>query len=121
MNGVYVGNDNRIYYKSMPYVSVPRFANGGMPEDGLFFANHNELVGKFNNGNTAVANNLQIEKGIEEASYRGYMRAIADSGMNSSQSSEIDVHVHTDEGTVIDRIEQRTKQTGVFPFTIPTY
>lgn len=121
MNGVYVGNDNKIYYKSMPYVSVPRFANGGMPEDGLFFANHNELVGKFNNGNTAVANNLQIEKGIEEASYRGYMRAIADSGMNSGQTSEIDVHVHTDEGTVIDRIEQRTKQTGVFPFTIPTY
>lgn len=62
------------------------------------------------------ANNLQIEKGIEEASYRDYM-----SGMNGGQSSEIDVHVHTDEGTVIDRIEQRTKQTGVFPFTIPTY
>lgn len=121
MNGVYVGSDNRIYYNSMPYVSVPRFANGGMPEDGLFFANHNELVGKFNNGNTAVANNLQIEKGIEEASYRGYMRAIADSGISGGQASEIDVHVHTDEGTVIDRIEQRTKQTGVFPFTIPTY
>lgn len=39
----------------------------------------------------------------------------------SGQSSEIDVHVHTDEGTIIDRIEQRTKQTGVFPFTIPIY
>lgn len=121
MNSVYVGKDNKIYYNSMPYISVPKFANGGMPEDGLFFANHNELVGKFNNGNTAVANNLQIEKGIEEASYRGYMRAIADSGISGGQSSEIDVHVHTDEGTVIDRIEQRTKQTGVFPFTIPTY
>lgn len=121
MNGIYVGNDNRIYYKSMPYVNVPRFANGGMPEDGLFFANHNELVGKFNNGNTAVANNLQIEKGIEEAAYRGYMRAISESGMNGGQASEIDVHVHTDEGTVIDRIEQRTKQTGVFPFTIPIF
>ena len=46
------------------------------------------------------ANNLQIEKGIEEASYRDYMR-----GMNSGQSSKIDVHVHTDEGTIIDRIE----------------
>lgn len=101
------------------HTSLPRFANGGMPEDGLFFANHNELVGKFNNGNTAVANNLQIEKGIEEASYRGYMRALADSGINGSQTNQIDVHVHTDEGTIIDRIEQKTKQTGVFPFTIP--
>lgn len=36
------------------------------------------------------------------------------------QSGEIDVHVHTDEGTIVDRIEQRIKQTGVFPFTIPT-
>ena len=100
---------------------IPQYANGGFPEDGLFFANHKELVGKFSNGKTAVANNGQIESGIEEAAYRGYMRAIADSGMNGGQSNEIDVHVHTDEGTVIDRIEQRTKQTGVFPFTIPTY
>lgn len=102
-------------------LKIPAYANGGIPEDGLFFANHNELVGKFSNGRTAVANNLQIETGIEEAAYRGYMRAIRDSGMNGGLSSEIDVHVHTDEGTVIDRIEQRTKQTGQFPFTIPTY
>lgn len=39
----------------------------------------------------------------------------------NGQSSEIDVHVHTDEGTVIDRVEQRIKQTGNFPWAIPTY
>ncbi len=100
---------------------TPAYSNGGFPEDGFFFANHNELVGKFNNGKTAVANNGQIEAGIEEASYRGYMRAINDSGISGGHASEIDVHVHTDEGTIIDKIEQRTKQTGVFPFTIPTY
>lgn len=100
-------------------IPIRAYANGGFPEDGLFFANHNELLGKFNNGKTAVANNLQIQAGIEEASYRGYMRAIQDSGMNIN-NSQIDVHVHTDEGTVIDRIEQKIKQTGVFPFTIPT-
>ena len=33
-------------------------------EDGLFYANHNELVGQFNNGKTAVANNEQIIEGI---------------------------------------------------------
>lgn len=100
-------------------IPIRAYANGGFPEDGLFFANHNELLGKFNNGKTAVANNLQIQAGIEEASYRGYMRAIQDSGMNIN-NNQIDVHVHTDEGTVIDRIEQKVKQTGVFPFTIPT-
>lgn len=56
---------------SIGYKSLPRFANGGFPEDGLFFANHNELVGQFSNGRTAVANNEQIEagiaRGVEEA------------------------------------------------------
>ena len=57
---------------------VPGYAVGGFPEDGLFMANHNELVGKFLNGRTAVANNEQITRGIEEATYRGYMRAHAE-------------------------------------------
>ena len=46
---------------------APQFATGGFPEDGFFFANHNELVGKFANGQTAVANNDQITQGIYEA------------------------------------------------------
>ena len=41
------------------------FATGGFPEDGLFFANHNELVGKFTNGKNVVANNMQIVDGIK--------------------------------------------------------
>lgn len=40
------------------------YATGGFPEDGLFWANHNELVGRFSNGKTAVANNDQIVAGI---------------------------------------------------------
>lgn len=43
------------------------YASGGFPEDGLFFANHNELIGQFDNGKTAVANNEQITQGIYEA------------------------------------------------------
>ena len=45
------------------------YANGGFPEDGMFFANHNELVGKFTNGQTAVANNEQIVSGIQNGVY----------------------------------------------------
>lgn len=51
----------------IPKVTLSRiscYATGGFPEDGLFFANHNELVGKFTNGRTAVANNEQIVAGI---------------------------------------------------------
>lgn len=44
---------------------IPTFSTGGFPEDGLFMANHGELVGKFANGRTAVANNEQIIDGIQ--------------------------------------------------------
>ena len=112
---------NNILPNVFPSLKINGYANGGFPEDGWFRASHGELMGKFDNGQSVVASNMQITQGIEEAAYRGYMRAISDSGINSGQSNEIDVHVHTDEGTVIDRIEQRTKQTGKFPLTIPTY
>lgn len=45
-------------------VTIPKFERGGFPEDGIFAANHNELVGQFSNGKTAVANNGQIIDGI---------------------------------------------------------
>lgn len=57
--------------------SIPRFATGGFPEDGLFMANHNELVGQFSNGRTAVANNDQITSGIAFAVERGNKDLIA--------------------------------------------
>lgn len=97
---------------------VQAYANGGFPEDGWFRANHGEIMGQFDNGKSVVANNQQITKGIEEASYRGYMRAIRESGINSSNSS-IEVYAHTDEGVIIDRINKKTKQTGVCPINIP--
>lgn len=50
---------------SVPTFGIDWYANGGSPEDGLFMANHNELVGKFSNGKTAVANNEQIVQGIQ--------------------------------------------------------
>lgn len=51
------------------------YASGGFPEDGFFFANHNELVGTFDNGKTAVANNEQITEGI----YRAVKEAMIES------------------------------------------
>ena len=54
---------------------VDRFATGGFPEDGFFYANHTELVGTFSNGKTAVANNEQIIEGIKQ----GVKEALAES------------------------------------------
>lgn len=83
---------------------IPGYATGGFPEDGLFFANHSELVGKFSDGKTAVANNQQITDGIEEAAYRGYMRALATQGSNSTGGTQrIEIPVIID-GKEITRI-----------------
>lgn len=43
------------------------YANGGFPEDGWFRASHGEMMGKFDNGKSIVANNKQITTGISEA------------------------------------------------------
>jgi len=60
-------------------INLPKvkYATGGFPEDGLFFANHNELVGEFSNGKTAVANNQQIIAGIETGVYAAVSKALS--------------------------------------------
>ena len=40
-------------------------------------------------------------------------------GVYGTQVNEIEVHVHSDEGVVVDKINQKTKQTGVCPIMIP--
>ena len=64
-------------------IDLPKFnsyASGGIVEDGLFFANHHELVGQFSNGKTAVANNAQIVEGISSGVYSAVSRAMAQNG-----------------------------------------
>lgn len=55
--------------KTISIPQIPTFATGGFPEDGLFMANHGELVGQFSDGRTAVANNEQIVEGIQHGVY----------------------------------------------------
>lgn len=52
------------YVSEVKFGRLQGYATGGFPEDGLFMANHSELVGQFSNGKTAVANNEQIVEGI---------------------------------------------------------
>ena len=68
-------------------IDLPKFARGGFPEDGLFYANHNELVGSFNNGRTAVANNTQIIEGISSGVYGAVSKAMAQNNSNGKYIS----------------------------------
>lgn len=113
-------NANGGVYANGSWKNIPQYANGGMPSHGsMFIAGERgaEIVGHINS-RTEVLNQSQIASAIYSATLSAMSQVMSQYG---NQSSEIDVHVHTDEGTVIDRIEQRTKQTGKFPLTIPTY
>jgi hypothetical protein len=83
--------------------ALPKFAEGGFPEDGLFFANSGELVGQFSNGKTAVANNDQIIEGIK----RGVKEAIFESGIANGSQHRI----------VLDgsKLDNNTLARGIFP------
>lgn len=88
---------------------IPEFATGGFPEDGLFMANHGELVGKFSNGRTAVANNEQITQGIKEAVIEG-MSIVMASYSGNSEPITIETHVEMDGRTIVkqtDKVERR--------------
>ena len=80
-------------------INLPKFATGGFPEDGLFMANHHELVGSFSNGKTAVANNGQIIAGIETGVYSAMSKVMSQtSGSSQYIANEIIV-----DGDVIAR------------------
>lgn len=71
---------------------IPTFSVGGFPEDGLFMANHNELVGQFSNGQTVVANNEQIIEGIKRGVYEAVYSAMSANRNTSVLRVEGDPH-----------------------------
>lgn len=93
-------------------VELPRFAAGGFPEDGLFMANHNELVGKFSNGKTAVANNEQILSGIRSAVEAGMASALSKYGTpgNITVKAELDGRVLYE--NVVTQSRREVMRTG---------
>ena len=101
-------------YNNGQWHNIPQYANGGIPSHGTMFVAGEagaEVVGHIN-GRTEVLNQSQIASAI----YSAVLSAMTQSG---GQTTQVDVHVHTDEGTVVDRINQTTKQTGICPINIP--
>ena len=92
----------------MKHLSIPRLKNGGFPdgEDGLFYANHNELVGEFSNGRTAVANNAQIIEGIKSGVYSGMMSALS----STNFGTDVTIEATGDASGLLDFITFRQKE-----------
>jgi hypothetical protein len=78
------------------------YATGGFPEDGFFMANHNELVGQFSNGKTAVANNQQITQGI----YQAVLQAMRDGGNRG------EVVIQVDGKTIAKAVNKQNANSG---------
>lgn len=97
---------------------LPTFATGGFPEDGLFYANHSELVGQFSNGKTAVANNKQITDGIANAVYPAVYQAVKEAMGGSNQQIKVFVGDRELTDIAIEGINQRTKATGRTPIAL---
>lgn len=101
-------------------VNIPKYEVGGFPEDGLFFANHNEMVGQFSNGKTAVANNEQIVAGIREGVKAAVVEAIApylsDIADSNREIAEKDASFTVDGRELVKAINEREARNG-FSFT----
>lgn len=80
--------------KYMGYQSLldraPHFASGGFLEEGPFYMNRGEIVGKFSNGKTAVANNQQITEGIKQAVMEGMAQVMMNSNVGGSPAPIIE-------------------------------
>ena len=54
--------------------------NGGVVEDGIFTMNKHEMFGKFSDGTSVVANNMQIVEGIKAGVYEAVKEAMPTNG-----------------------------------------
>lgn len=97
---------------------LPTYSTGGFPEDGLFMANHGELVGKFNNGKTAVANNDQITTAFAQAItntlapaiYAAVSQAVSEN--QSQQTGDVYLDGTKLTTTIMGKAEQITRSRG---------
>lgn len=96
--------------KYMGYQSLldraPHFAGGGFPEEGPFYMNRGEIVGKFSNGKTAVANNQQITEGIKQAVVEGMAQVMMNSNTGGNSAPPIIENVFKCDSETLYRMTQ---------------
>lgn len=72
-------------------MSVQKFKDGGLVEDGLFTMNKGEVMGTFDDGTSIVANNQQIISGIKQGVYQAVTAAMQSSGRTDDRPIEISI------------------------------
>ena len=108
---VYKTDVNTAIKETLHDLGIPGYATGGFPEDGLFYANHEELIGKFTNGKTAVANNTQILEGIKQAVLEALQTAGGMDGGNwTIQVVDTDGNIKAE--AIISAAERRNRRDG---------
>lgn len=109
-----------VHIPKIPQVELPRFQTGGFVEDGLFMANHNEIVGKFANGKTAVANNEQItvgiSQGVRDAVSDVLVPYLSDIARSTRETANKDFTTNIDGRSLVSEINRRSTRNG-FSFT----
>ena len=96
--------------KYMGYQSLldraPHFASGGFLEEGPFYMNRGEIVGKFSNGKTAVANNQQITEGIKQAVMEGMAQVMMNYNVGGNSAPPIIENVFKCDSETLYRMTQ---------------
>ena len=99
---------------------IPQYSVGGFPEDGLFMANHNELVGKFSDGRNAVANDFQIvggiKQGVKEAVAEILAPYLSDIAQNTRETADKDLTVRIQDRDIVTSYDRGKRRNG-YSFT----
>lgn len=96
------------------------YATGGFPEDGWFRASHGEYMGKFDNGQSVVANNEQITNGIamgvREAVSAILTPYLAEIAQNTRETADKDFTANIDGRSLVSEVDRRRTRNG-YSFT----
>ena len=93
----------------MTIPNIPKFADGGFIEDGLFTMNRGEIAGKFTGGKSVVANNQMIVEGIAAGVYSAVVAAMNDTNGGNSQN----INVYLDGKQIYASIKKTEAERGV--------
>ena len=96
-------------FKVMTIPTIPKFAEGGIIEDGLFTMNRGEIAGKFTGGKSVVANNQMIIEGIAAGVYSAVVAAMNDTNGGNSQN----INVYLDGKQIYASVKKTEAERGV--------
>jgi hypothetical protein len=85
-------------------------ANGGFPEDGWFRASKGELMGKFDDGTSIVANNRQVVAGVREMLKDGMMDALVMANNSGGNKGITQVTIVAEDNDLLNGIKFKEKQ-----------